>query len=520
VNGIENKKIILAGDGGVGRTTLLHCYLEGEFNPNTRMTIGFDFRSKELEIEQREVKMIFCDLAGQQRFRRIQKAFIGNTHGAILAFDLTRPLTLENVEEWVTFLRSSNPDLPILLVGLKADLITHIEIDDAYLLHKVDALNLIGYIKASSKTGFNVELIFEILGRDVLGLPELERPYPDPLSDLENLNQESLTDYSQMRLINPHQMEISQITINDLIRSIKEKFKGYNQKGINEKGEYIEIFVEDLIESTLQNVINKPKFFKALFFKEFSTIKNQIISFLANRSHSKKNVEDLFKSISNLLTPLINTFIISEQLCLRYENGETHIYVNDQRLYQCKYLLLNIDTTKIETYDSIQSIDEAAETLDHTLELTSQNFQKIDTRTEFWGHCSNIQVWWEQEYDTRILHRNLAFPLLKKLAEAGDKCAQRVFKEEIARRFESGFPSVILYLLEEGYLLLLNKLELDALDLSNVEYNDIEFWEKLAELYLSHNLNFKVEMAVKNILKINPNYKFSNLKLSHYKSLY
>ena len=78
----------------------------------------------------------------------------------------------------------------------------------------------------------------------------------------------------------------------------------------------------------------------------------------------------------------------------------------------------------------IESIDEAVEKLDRSLEGASENL-KVPPETEFWGHCSNMQVWAEYNYDTRLLHSNLAFPLLKRLYEAGDTIAQRVFQEEI-----------------------------------------------------------------------------------------
>lgn len=71
----------------------------------------------------------------------------------------------------------------------------------------------------------------------------------------------------------------------------------------------------------------------------------------------------------------------------------------------------------------------------------------------------------ENSYDTRLLHRNIAFPLLKKLTEVGDPQARKVFKEEIAQRLTSGFESVVLYLLTEGYVQYLSLEELESLSL-------------------------------------------------------
>jgi len=75
-------------------------------------------------------------------------------------------------------------------------------------------------------------------------------------------------------------------------------------------------------------------------------------------------------------------------------------------------------------------------------------------------HCSKLQAWYEHHYDTRLLQINLAFPLLKKLTEVGDPLAQRVFKEEIAKRIESGHLPTFIYLSNEGYFDYLTKEEL------------------------------------------------------------
>ena len=129
---------------------------------------------------------------------------------------------------------------------------------------------------------------------------------------------------------------------------------------------------------------------------------------------------------------------------------------------QCKYLLLDLPIANKNNYDEIESIDEAVEKLDNSMERGSIKY-KISPETEFWGHCSNLQAWYENDYDTRILHRNLAFPLLRALVEVGDPLAKNVFKEQIAIRFESGYPSVILHLINQGYLKYLTKDELNTI---------------------------------------------------------
>ncbi|MHA1478024.1 MAG: hypothetical protein ACTSPU_07475, partial [Promethearchaeota archaeon] len=109
-------------------------------------------------------------------------------------------------------------------------------------------------------------------------------------------------------------------------------------------------------------------------------------------------------------------FIINNYLSLRLEYNETNIYVNGENFKQCKFILLNIPMDETERFDEIESIDEAADILGWTEERQVGVEYEIDPETEFWGHCSNLQAWYEHNYDTRLLHSNLSFPLLKKLA--------------------------------------------------------------------------------------------------------
>ena len=169
------------------------------------------------------------------------------------------------------------------------------------------------------------------------------------------------------------------------------------------------------------------------------------------------------------LTQFSREFRVNEYITLKLENGKTHIYINGIKFKQCKYLLLNIPLNSTEPLEEIDSIDKAALKLDRSLEGNGEKKIKIAPKTEFWGHCSNLQVWSEQNYDTRLLHSNLAFPLLKKLADVGDLLAVKKFKEEVARRISKGGPYIIEFVLEENYLDLFTKEELTVL------FKDIDF---------------------------------------------
>lgn len=153
-------------------------------------------------------------------------------------------------------------------------------------------------------------------------------------------------------------------------------------------------------------------------------------------------------------------FTINNFLTLKLEHDETIIYVKGDRFDQCKFLLLNIPIESVSTFDEIDSIDEAGEKLDNILEAGEESEIQIPPEVEFWAHCSNLQAWYEHDYDSRLLHRNLAFPLLKRLTELGDPIAKRAFREEIAKRLNSGYTAVVNYLIEEKYIDYLNRDEL------------------------------------------------------------
>ena len=132
-------------------------------------------------------------------------------------------------------------------------------------------------------------------------------------------------------------------------------------------------------------------------------------------------------------------FKINDYLTVKFEDSKTNIYVGEELFTQCKYLMLEVPTDDLNLTDHIQSIDEAAEKLDKTFEYYP-NPHLIPPDVEFWGHCSNIQAWVEYDYDTRILHSNLAFPLLKELTKAGDPSQ----KEYLKKKSQKGLVVVII----------------------------------------------------------------------------
>jgi transcription elongation factor Elf1 len=176
---------------------------------------------------------------------------------------------------------------------------------------------------------------------------------------------------------------------------------------------------------------------------------------------------------------------INKFITLKLEDEETNIYVNGQRFNQCKYLFLQFDK-KQSDLDTINSIDEAESQFSKKME---HDHDIITPEQEFWGHCSNLQAWVENDYDTRVLHRTIAFPLLKKLAKHDARAKIRL-QEEIFHRLDEAMSddksNIINYLESGGYF----------------QYLEEDFQEELSELYFKKK-DMKKVYALYNISQHN-----------------
>ena len=141
-------------------------------------------------------------------------------------------------------------------------------------------------------------------------------------------------------------------------------------------------------------------------------------------------------------------FKVNKYISLKLVNGKSEIYVNNELFLSCKKLILQIEKSRVQDLGDLMSIDEIVEKED----FEDDEAVCISPEAEFWGHCSNLQVWAENGYNQSLLHSNLAFPLLRILADVGDNLAKKTLKEEILERFESGNENVILSLLKNNSL--------------------------------------------------------------------
>ena len=167
-------KVVIAGEGGVGKTALCNRFTKGIFLEGTKMTIGVDFSAVKVKAATKYgeelVTLQIWDFGGEERFRFILPGYCNGANGCILCFDLTQDYTFHNLPEWIILVRQAVPNVKMILVGLKADLLEQRRITREVAEGKVREWRLNGYIEASSKSGENVPHIFGLITQEMLSL--------------------------------------------------------------------------------------------------------------------------------------------------------------------------------------------------------------------------------------------------------------------------------------------------------------------------------------------------------------
>lgn len=163
-----DRKLVLFGDGKVGKTSLITRYLDGTFSPGYVPGTGLKVFSKVMEYAFPNLivnlRMSIWDTAGQKWYSRIRGPAFERAQGIILVCDLSRPETVMSIDEfWLTEVKKATGQLPIAIVGNKVDLITR-KGDILDMLEKVGAKNGIEVFLTSAKSGENVDNLFRLVG--------------------------------------------------------------------------------------------------------------------------------------------------------------------------------------------------------------------------------------------------------------------------------------------------------------------------------------------------------------------
>lgn len=167
-------KAILIGEGAAGKTSLAERFCNKTFETSYLMTVGVNFYTKIIVFDDLRVNLQIWDLAGQERFKFIRPRFYLGAMLCLAVFDLTRFITLFNLNDWLEELYDNieEPVIPTILLGNKIDLAEHRAIDHQEGVDFISTLHEkfpnyknyeVPYIETSAKTGKNVEEAFKIV---------------------------------------------------------------------------------------------------------------------------------------------------------------------------------------------------------------------------------------------------------------------------------------------------------------------------------------------------------------------
>lgn len=157
------KKVMLAGNFGVGKTSLFNRFIHNSFSENYFTTIGVKVDSKVVETSKGPLKIMLWDIAGEVTQEKVPRTYWLGSKAVIYVFDLTRPVTWDNIQNDLNFIEEVLPKTVLRLVANKRDLVEEARIQQAQQQLSIDLIT-------SAKTGENVEKLFTQLAEEIYDL--------------------------------------------------------------------------------------------------------------------------------------------------------------------------------------------------------------------------------------------------------------------------------------------------------------------------------------------------------------
>ncbi|GAA6004982.1 Rab6 family protein [Rhodotorula paludigena] len=167
---LKKFKLVFLGEQSVGKTSLITRFMYDTFDNTYQATIGIDFLSKTMYLEDRTVRLQLWDTAGQERFRSLIPSYIRDSSVAVVVYDITNRTSFMNTSKWVDDVRSERGnDVIIVLVGNKTDLNDKRQVTTDEAEQKAKELGVM-FIETSAKAGHNVKTLFRKIAQALPGM--------------------------------------------------------------------------------------------------------------------------------------------------------------------------------------------------------------------------------------------------------------------------------------------------------------------------------------------------------------
>ncbi|RIA99706.1 small GTPase superfamily [Glomus cerebriforme] len=183
-------KVIILGDSGVGKTSLMNQYVNKKFSTQYKATIGADFLTKEVMVDDRLVTMQIWDTAGQERFQSLGVAFYRGADCCVLVYDVNNNKSFETLDSWRDeFLIQASPrdpeNFPFVVLGNKIDMEeSKRAVSQKRAMTWCQSKGNIPYFETSAKEAINVENAFQTIAKNALQQEtdaEFYNDFPDPI---------------------------------------------------------------------------------------------------------------------------------------------------------------------------------------------------------------------------------------------------------------------------------------------------------------------------------------------------
>ena len=162
-------KLVLIGDSGCGKSSLMHRLTDQRFQETHDVTLGSDFGSSIIAVGDKAMKLQLWDTAGQETYKSVTRSYFRGSSGALLTYDISRRATFDHIKDWLSDLRdTAGENVCIILVANKSDLENQREVtaEEAKVWAKTNGIS--EFIETSARTGSNVNEAFRKVAAEIL----------------------------------------------------------------------------------------------------------------------------------------------------------------------------------------------------------------------------------------------------------------------------------------------------------------------------------------------------------------